>query len=506
MSIFDTIMSLFSRSKGKTTFDEVLNHPENIKDETLAEILEKARIGNAENALYAGVLYLKGARVEQDPLKALDFLDKSARSGNTQAQKILSQEYLNGLIIPQDLKSAFLWCEKAANSGDLESMFNLGIMYKEGSGIDKDANKAIEWLQKASDLGSIKSKVAIADIFFNGDGLPRDRVKACQMYKGILQGDVSKIDVGRLYRDLGQAYADTFYESDLTKEEGMEFLKKAIQNQYFDAIRIFALLGNQLDDNDKKWLFGFASQNPKNPHCLFAMGLCYENGYGTDKNDQFAFLFYKQAADLGDSWGKHYAAQYYLGGRGVPQNLSEWLKLETQAAFENVAPAQYMLGVRYLKGIDVEQNQDQAINLLTKAANNHHSPAEEMLKQLTHPNQQETVEETPKTETEVKTEPETEIETQPTLNQSNPVTEIKVEITTEAETKIETQPTLNQSNPVTEIKTEPEIKPETKIETLPTLSQSHAVTEIKTKPEIKPEPETKTETQPTLNQTNPVAE
>ena len=382
MSIWEKVKSWFGMNSSKITLDTVLNHSTEISETDLTEILNKARAGDVENELFAGVLYLKGVRVPQDPLKAVEFLEKSAQTSNLDAQKILAKEYMSGVRIPQNLKQSFEWFQKAAYRGDVESMHNLGLMYEEGQVVEKDIYKAIECFQKAADLGYTEAKVEIADIYYEGVDLPMDRMRACEMYKEILAGDTSTIDVARIYMCLGQAYADKFFPCGLGEEEGFVFLKKAIEKEYFEAVRIFALLGEELDEGYRRWLFEFSAQHQDNPYCDFAMGICYENGYGTFKDINSAFNYYKKSADLGDPWGMHYVAEMYLKGQGVEKSLDEWLRLETQAAEKGVPPAQYNIGMFYLKESRTDQNLEKARRFLKSAADNHYDDAVKALKEM----------------------------------------------------------------------------------------------------------------------------
>lgn len=381
MSFWETVKSLFGKKK-KVNLDLIINNPSEIFEDDLSEIMEKAISGDAESELFAGVLYLKGVRVQQNVAKAKEYLEKSAQSGNVSAQKILAKEYTSGVNLSQNLARAFELLEKASSSGDAEAMYDLGLLYEEGIFVPKDINKAIEYFQKAADLGCIKARIETADIYYNGVDLPIDRLKACQMYKDILMLNADVVDVGHIYRLLGQAYADKFANCGLTREEGITFLKQAINKGYTDAVATLAFLGSELDEGDRHWLFSLTSQHQDDPHFVLALGICYENGYGTFRDVEAAFNYYKKSADLGDPFGKHYAACSYLAGNGVQKSIDEWLRLETQAANQGVPAAQFNLGICYLKGDQVEKNEEKALLLLKLAANNHHDGAIKTLQDI----------------------------------------------------------------------------------------------------------------------------
>ena len=381
MSFWETIKSLFGKKK-EVSLDLIINNPSEISEDDLSKITEKAISGDVNNELFAGVLYLKGIRVQQNVVKAQEYLEKSAQEGNVSAQKILAKEYTSGLNFPQNLTKAFELLKKASNSGDAEAMYNLGLLYKEGISAPKDINKAIEYFQKAADLGCIEARIETADIYYDGVDIPIDRLRACQMYKDVLMLNADAVDVGYIYRLLGQAYADKFTNCGLTREEGISFLKKAIDKGYSDAVVTLAFLGGELDEGDRHWLFNLTSQHQDNPHFILALGICYENGYGTFRDAEAAFNYYKKSADLGNPFGKHYAACAYLAGNGVEKSIDEWLRLETKAADQGVPAAQFNLGICYLKGDRVEKNKEKALQLLKMAADNHYEGAIKILQNV----------------------------------------------------------------------------------------------------------------------------
>ncbi len=371
MSILETIKSWFSGSGSKITLDVVLDHPSEISDDALSKILDKAKEGDIENELFAGVLYLRGERVQQDVVKAMEYLDKSARAGHIEAQKILAKEYLTGMVFPHDKQRAFELFEKAAYNGDVESMHNLGLMHEKGMYIEKNINKALECFQKASDENYVESKIKIADIYYEGIDVPMDRLKACQIYKYVITLDAGKFDIGRIYKRLGKAYADKLGDCGITREEGIEFLKKAINAGDSSAAETLAFLGEELDEGNRRWLFELSTQHQNDPHFILSAGVCYGEGYGTFQDVNSAFNCYKKAAELGNVWGTHLAARSYLNGSGVERSAEEWFRLETEAAEKGLPAAQYSLGISYLNGIRLKQDREKGLGLLRQAAANH---------------------------------------------------------------------------------------------------------------------------------------
>ncbi len=371
MSILEIIKSWFCKKENKITFDIVLNHSSEINDEDLNTILDKAKEGNIENELFAGILYLRGERIQQDIVKAMEYLDKSSRAGNVNAQKLLAKEFLSGIVFPHDHKRAFELFEKAAYNGDIEAMHNLGLMHEKGLFVEKNIDKALECFQKASDANYVASKVKMADIYYEGVDVPMDRLKACQIYKYVLTLDTSDINIGQVYELLGQAYADKLGDCGITREEGVIYLKKAIEAGRSRAAEILAFLGDELDEGDRRWLFELSTQHQNDLHFILAAGVCYEKGYGTFQDVNSAFNCYKKASELGNLWGTHLSACSYLNGRGVERSPEEWFRLETEAAEKGLPAAQYNLGISYLNGIRVKQDKKKGESLLQQAAAGH---------------------------------------------------------------------------------------------------------------------------------------
>ena len=294
---------------------------------------------------------------------------------------MLANEYLSGIVFPHDHQRAFELFEKAAYNGDIEAMHNLGLMHEKGMFVEKNINKALECFQKASDADYVASKIEIANIYYEGIDVPMDRLKACQIYKYVLTLD-TKLDAGHIYKRLGQAYADKLGDCGITEEEGVVYLKKAIEAGHSSAAETLVFLGEELDEGNRRWLFELSSQHQDDPHFVLVAGVCYEKGYGTFQDVNSAFNCYKRASEFGNLWGTHFSACSYLNGSGVARSAEEWFRLETEAAEKGLPAAQYSLGMSYLNGIRVKQDKEKGKTLLQQAAIHHCIDAVKALKEI----------------------------------------------------------------------------------------------------------------------------
>lgn len=86
------------------------------------------------------------------------------------------------------------------------------------------------------------------------------------------------------------------------------------------------------------------------------LGIIYQGGLGTPKDDIQALYWYRKAAEQGDSSAQNNLGAMYANGRGVPQNDAQAVQWYRKAAEQGFAAAQTFLGVMYAKGQGVPQD------------------------------------------------------------------------------------------------------------------------------------------------------
>jgi len=100
------------------------------------------------------------------------------------------------------------------------------------------------------------------------------------------------------------------------------------------------------------------------------LGLCYEYGYGVDKNLQTAALYYSQAMERGDITGTYYLGQLYEQGKGVAQDYAKAMDLYLKSAQRGdiiAAPAMLAIARLYEQGLGVAKDAQQARKWQEKA-------------------------------------------------------------------------------------------------------------------------------------------
>ena len=118
------------------------------------------------------------------------------------------------------------------------------------------------------------------------------------------------------------------------------------------------------------------------------IGLCYENGYGVEKNLKTAVQWYTKAMQRGDVTGTYYLGHMYEDGLGVAVDYTRAREMYEKASYRSdiiSAPAQNALGRMYEKGEGVPANLSMARQWYEKASMAGYEEATDALVRLGEP-------------------------------------------------------------------------------------------------------------------------
>ncbi|EXX58202.1 Tpk2p [Rhizophagus irregularis DAOM 197198w] len=101
----------------------------------------------------------------------------------------------------------------------------------------------------------------------------------------------------------------------------------------------------------------------------FYVGLCYETGRGTVKDEKLAFKYYEKIANMNYASGLVKIGYFYDNGIGTSVNYQKALELYKQAANLGSSMAQHNLAVTYENGDGVDIDYGKAFELYYQAAN-----------------------------------------------------------------------------------------------------------------------------------------
>lgn len=169
----------FERKYGGTFGDELKQKYLEIRSKKCDEdeVEECAKLGEAylSGSLYGkGLLYSFNVRLDKNPTKAREFLQKACDTGDTNTCKKYE--------LTQDTSKFKAILQKACDAGNQNACPRLGELYaEEAKNIGKDKGK--ELYQKACDLGNADGCYELAVSYNIGRGVSQDINKAKELYK-----------------------------------------------------------------------------------------------------------------------------------------------------------------------------------------------------------------------------------------------------------------------------------------------------------------------------------
>ena len=227
--------------------------------------LAKSGDVNAEAAL--GILLTEGRGCEQDIKRGHATLELCASHGNPAAAIYLGEGHLSGKFYTKDVSFAISCYEKAAKLGYPDAYEKLGDIYRIGELAERDIPRAIDFYERAAAGGCASAEQKTAEL------------KA------------------RRYEFYLDAYKIINLTRSVTPGEAAGAFKAAAIASAMGEIKAMTLLAK-----------------------------CYFYGFGTKKDRQSGYFWFKEAADSGDSEANLHLAFCYSRGLGTAFSFSDAVK------------------------------------------------------------------------------------------------------------------------------------------------------------------------------------
>ncbi len=101
---------------------------------------------------------------------------RKAKAGDADAQLSLAQKYDYGEGVAEDDAEAVKWYRKAAEQGNAKAQFHLATLYSLGAGVAEDDAEAVKWYRKAAEQGNAKARFGLGGMYAKGEGVAQNYV------------------------------------------------------------------------------------------------------------------------------------------------------------------------------------------------------------------------------------------------------------------------------------------------------------------------------------------
>ena len=209
--------------------------------------------------------------------------------------------------------------EASAEKGNKYAQLKYGEMLLDALGVERDIQKGVEMISSAADKNEPNAKFDLSMMLFDGTGVAQDTEKAMLLLKSAAQDGLAQAQ----YR-LGMLYA-TGNEVHQNLEVAKLWLEKASAQKYVDAKR-------ELGKLTKKFRFFKQAATLGDSYSKFILGCASVCGYGgrevfsadeVEENANKAFNYFLESAEQGLPEAQYALGLCYLNGFGVEKNQDE---------------------------------------------------------------------------------------------------------------------------------------------------------------------------------------
>jgi uncharacterized protein len=220
--------------------------------------------------------------------EALEDWQKAAETGDAEAALYIGLLYDVGRGVAQDAQTARRWYGVAAALGNPVATFNIGVVYDSGVGVPRDSALAAEWYKKAAAEGMGRAAYNLGLMYETGDGVPRDRDQAVQYFrKALAQGvKAAQVHLTTLGEPTGKSERSRDEARGTERDAGLAA---------FDRAQGLLLRRTPQAEREAAAILRRAAE-AGDLLAAYDLGYCLEKGIGLPVDRQEAYVWYRRAA------------------------------------------------------------------------------------------------------------------------------------------------------------------------------------------------------------------
>lgn len=289
--------------------------------------------------------------------KAFELRLKASEMGNINSTVELGCQYEDGLGTEQNDSKAFECYKKAADKGNLEAYGNLGDMYLDGRGCKEDDKKAFEYFMKAAEQNDAWGQYNVGQCYENGWGVQKNSYKAYEYYV-----ESADNNCGAACEDVGR-FLDNGIGCEQDKDAAIKMWAKGDSLGDGNCAGWLGLKYHAMEDYDNEYkMFYKAYEADADEWCTYRLALCYELGWGVQKDDRIAIQLFEAAAEkMPDGYDR--IGMIYFN----QNNYAFAVKYFRKAIDKGVTGGYTSLGLCYANGYGVVKDREKAKELLQVA-------------------------------------------------------------------------------------------------------------------------------------------
>lgn len=344
-----------------------------LRQNELPQAIEAMKNGISHNEHYCKYLYgmyiLRGQIENEDKAKGIQYLEEAYDYYVINAANFLGQYYYYANDEYSSIEKSFEWHEKGHLYYASDSTFELAVacMYNDKC---KDPEKGSKYLDIAVEEGYHKALSEKAYMLIDNQNPEMiDVPKAKLMFEQAMEkgNDYAPYRLGLGYErgEFGETpdYAKALELYELSAERGNTY-GMDMAGHYYRLNFVSEDEGNAAKAVD---YFNKAIERGSD-YSRIELALCYEVGYGVEKDFKTAFDLYEAAAANGYPFAFLKMGYYHEDGLTGKEDLTLALECFQKASEAGMAEATYNLGRYYKYSVGVPENPTLALEYFEKAA------------------------------------------------------------------------------------------------------------------------------------------